>query len=71
MKRIDYRVSGMTCGHCAAGVTAEVNAVPGVTEVSVDLKSDTVRVTGTRLDDALLRSAIERAGYEAASSGAV
>ncbi|WP_018567803.1 heavy-metal-associated domain-containing protein [Streptomyces sp. PsTaAH-124] len=71
MNRIDYRVSGMTCGHCAAGVTAEVHAVPGVTEVSVDLKSDTVRVTGTSLDDALLRSAIERAGYEAASSLAV
>jgi len=30
-------VTGMTCGHCAAAVTEELTALPGVSEVSVDL----------------------------------
>ena len=33
----DYRVTGMTCGHCVSAVTAELTALPGVTGVSVDL----------------------------------
>ena len=32
-----YTVEGMTCGHCAASVTREVSAAPGVTDATVDL----------------------------------
>ncbi|MFI5663691.1 heavy-metal-associated domain-containing protein [Streptomyces sp. NPDC051684] len=71
MNRSDYRVTGMTCGHCAAGVTEQVTAVPGVTGVTVDLESDTVRVTGTAFDDAQVRAAIEEAGYEAGAAAVV
>lgn len=34
-----FTVSGMSCGHCAASVTEEVVAVPGVTEVDVDVRA--------------------------------
>jgi copper chaperone len=43
-----FAVTGMTCGHCVAAVTEEISAVPGVTDVTVDLKpgaASTVRVT--------------------------
>ena len=43
-----FAVSGMTCGHCVVAVTEEVSAIPGVTDVAVDLKPDstsTLRVT--------------------------
>lgn len=43
-----FTVTGMTCGHCVAAVTEELTAVPGVTEVSVDLVpggTSTVSVT--------------------------
>jgi copper chaperone len=43
-----FAVTGMTCGHCVAAVTEELSAVPGVTEVSVDLvpgAASTVSVT--------------------------
>ena len=46
----DYTVSGMTCGHCVSAVTEEVSAIPGVTDVTVDLKpgaTSTVQVTST------------------------
>ena len=56
----------MTCEHCRAAVTEEVNTVSGVDSVAVDLDSKLVRVSGTALDDAALRAAIDEAGYEVA-----
>lgn len=40
----DYTVSGMTCGHCVSAVTEEVSAIPGVTDVTVDLDSGSLKV---------------------------
>ncbi len=61
-----YTVPGMHCGHCEAAVKQEISALPGVDEVAVDLDSKRVDVTGSELDDAAIRAAIEEAGYEAA-----
>ena len=63
---LTYTVPGMHCGHCKAAVSEEVQAVPGVDAVAVDLDTKLVTVQGTALDDAALRAAIEEAGYEAA-----
>lgn len=63
---ITYTVPGMTCSHCKASVTQEVEAVEGVEEVEVDLDTKLVTVRGSGLEDAALRAAIEEAGYEAA-----
>lgn len=59
-----YAVTGMTCGHCAASVSEEVGALPGVTDVSVDVPTGAVTVTSAgplELDE--VRSAVEEAGY--------
>ena len=61
-----YSVPDMTCAHCKAAVGSELEAVPGVLEVEVDLETKLVVVRGDGLDDAVLRAAIEAAGYEAA-----
>ena len=63
---ITYTVPAMHCGHCKAAVTEELEAVEGVEDVVVDLDSKRVTVSGSGLEDAALRSAIEEAGYEAA-----
>lgn len=62
---LTYTVPGMTCGHCTAAVEAEVGQVPGVETVTADLETKQVTITGESLDDALLRGAIDEAGYEA------
>ncbi len=67
MSTLTYTVSGMTCGHCVAAVNSEVRAVPGVTDVSVDLDTKAVVVSGTSLDDAEIRAAIDEAGFEASA----
>jgi copper chaperone len=61
-----YSVTAMHCEHCERAVGHELAAVPGVERVEVDLETKRIVVTGTDLDDATLRAAIEEAGYEAA-----
>lgn len=63
---ITYTVPGMTCDHCKRAVSAELGSVPGVSAVEVDLDTKLVTVRGDSLADAVLRAAIEEAGYEAA-----
>jgi copper chaperone len=59
-----YVVDGMTCGHCSAAITEEVQRVPGVGGVEVDLDRGTVTVRGADADDAAIRAAIDEAGYQ-------
>jgi len=60
-----YTVTGMTCGHCVASVTEEVQEVPGVESVDVALDTGAVTVTSSQpLDDDAIRAAVEEAGYQ-------
>jgi copper chaperone len=63
---VTYSVPAVHCAHCAASIREEVSAVAGVEDVAVDLDAKVVTVTGAQLDDAALRAAIVRAGYDAA-----
>ena len=62
---LSYTVPAMHSGHCERAVKEEVSAVDGVSEVSVDLDTKLVTVTGPAFDDAAVRTAIAEAGYEA------
>jgi copper chaperone len=64
---LSYTVPGVHCGHCEAALMKELTAVPGVTDVDVDLEHKLVTVTGEQLDDAALRAAIDEAGYDVAA----
>lgn len=62
-----YAVTGMTCSHCVTAVTEELQAVPGVREVEVDLTeggTSQVRVVSDApLDEQSVRVAVDEAGY--------
>ncbi len=63
-----YQVAGMTCGHCARAITAEIGALTGVCEVSVDLPTGTVTVLSEReLARDEVAAAVDEAGYRLAS----
>ncbi|MEO3791117.1 heavy metal-associated domain-containing protein [Nonomuraea sp. B10E15] len=69
MSNATYTVSGMTCGHCVGTVKAEVGKIAGVTAVDVDLATGQVTVTGNEpIEEALVRDAVEEAGYELVSA---
>jgi copper chaperone CopZ len=63
-----FRVSGMTCDHCVAAVTAELSALPGVAGVRIDLVPGDVSEVSVDsaqpLDSAAVRAAVDEAGYE-------
>jgi copper chaperone len=65
MDALRFSVPGMTCGHCVAAVRGEVERVPGVRTVDVDLDSKAVVVSGIAVDPAAVVAAIDDAGYEA------
>ena len=59
-----YSVTGMTCGHCVASVTEEVEQIPGVEHVQVELESGAVTVTSEApLDESAVAAAVDEAGY--------
>jgi copper chaperone CopZ len=66
MQELSYTVAGMTCDHCKAAVTEELEQVGGVTAVEVDLSTKLVFVRGEGVSDDAVRAAIVEAGYEAA-----
>ena len=60
-----YTVIGMSCGHCVAAVTEELQTLGGVTGVAIDLPSKQVTVTGEfPFEVELVRKAVETAGYQ-------
>ena len=64
---INVGVQGMTCEHCVRSVTEEVSAIPGVTDVSIELvNGGTSRVTISATEpigDEAIAAAIDEAGY--------
>ena len=63
----EYTVTGMTCAHCVASVTEEVQEISGVTDVRVDLATGSLRFTSEQpVCDADVHAAVEEAGYQLA-----
>ncbi|MGD9954446.1 MAG: heavy-metal-associated domain-containing protein [Candidatus Nanopelagicales bacterium] len=59
-----WTVQGMTCQHCVTAVTEEVSAIPGVTDVQVELETGTVTVTANADPGTdAIAAAIDEAGY--------
>jgi copper chaperone len=63
-----YTVVGMTCEHCVRSVSEEVGAIPGVSDLSVDLATGSLSVTTDTepVADAAVRDAVAEAGYSLA-----
>ena len=59
----------MSCAACSARVEKAVRAVPGVTECAVSLLTNSMGVSGTASEDAILQ-AVQDAGYGASPKGA-
>jgi copper chaperone CopZ len=63
-EQLTHSVPGVSCGHCRAAITAEVDKLADISSVDVDLDANHVRVIGERLDDTAIRAAIDEAGYD-------
>ena len=63
-----YNVTGMSCAACSARVEKAVSKVPGVTQCSVSLLTNSMGVEGTASPQAVV-AAVEEAGYGASPKG--
>lgn len=63
MSTVEFRVTGMTCGHCEMSVREEVNELPGVQVLEVNASSGRLLVGGDQVDEAQVLAAVEEAGY--------
>ncbi|RRD61519.1 heavy-metal-associated domain-containing protein [Leucobacter sp. OH1287] len=66
MATAEYRVTGMTCGHCEASVREEVEELAGATVTEVSSETGKLVVTApNEVDDAAVLAAVDEAGYTA------
>ncbi len=75
MTTTTFGVDGMTCDHCVQHVTTELTAIPGVTDVHIELlpgASSPVTVTSEApLSDEAIAAAIDEAGYALTPRGSL
>lgn len=63
--RKQINIEGMSCGHCVKHVENALAEVNGVDKVEVSLQDKTAVVQlKSEVDDALLKEAVEEAGYQ-------
>ncbi|MFT0848307.1 heavy metal-associated domain-containing protein [Actinomycetaceae bacterium L2_0104] len=66
MATTEYKVTGMTCGHCENHVREEVEQISGVTGIDVSAQTGKlVIISDAELNDADVAAAVDEAGYEA------
>ena len=59
------KIKGMSCGHCVMAVNKALNAVDGIKDVQVDLKSGLATYTEVKaIDPMVVAAAVKMAGYE-------
>ena len=66
---LTLKIAGMSCGGCVRSVSGVLSALPGVAsgEVSLERGEAAVRYDPAQVDMARLKSAVEDAGFDAAT----
>lgn len=65
----EYLVTGMSCAHCEAAITAEISALPGIQGIDVSAETGRLVVTSAAaIDEASILAAVDEAGYAAVRS---
>lgn len=65
MKKVQFEVSGMSCGHCVHAVKSAAESVTGVTVESIRIGNVAVSLDETRASVGQVVDAIADAGYDA------
>ncbi len=65
MSKVEIKIEGMTCGHCAMSITKELSDLAGVTNVQVDHAKGSAVVELTGVTNEQLSDAVTEAGYTA------
>ena len=62
---MNITVNGMMCQHCEAHVKKALEAIDGITSATASHEKNLVTIETTKdIDEALIKAAVEEAGYE-------
>lgn len=68
VKTKNFKVSGMSCGHCENAVKEELSELVGIEKIDVSAQSGELKVTLSQaVSDEQIIAAVEEAGYSAAA----
>jgi len=68
MDKLTMQITGMTCGHCVAGVTRALKGLPGVTVDQVAIGTASVAYDAAATTPADITKAVEEEGYHVVST---
>lgn len=68
MDKLTMQITGMTCGHCVAGVKRALTGVAGVTVGQVAIGTASVEYDPTATTPADITTAVEDEGYHVVSA---
>ncbi len=61
---ISVKVTGMTCSHCEANVKRNLEALAGITNVVADNRTETVKITGNKINLEKVKETVNGLGYD-------
>ena len=61
---ITVNVTGMTCSHCEANVKRNLEAINGITNVVADNRTDTIKITGYKINIEKVKKTVNELGYK-------
>ena len=65
MTELNYKINGMSCGHCVMAVKKELSKLD-LESAEVEIGSARVKFDGSKTNAAAVENAIKEAGYEIA-----
>jgi uncharacterized membrane protein YraQ (UPF0718 family)/copper chaperone CopZ len=61
---LTIQVTGMTCSHCEANVKKNLESINGITNVVADNRTNTVKITGFKIDLSKVKKTVDELGYK-------
>jgi copper chaperone len=66
MKTEEYKITGMSCGHCVMSLKKELGKVEGLNVLNVEIGSAKVEYDEAKVSEADIINAVEEAGFSLA-----
>ena len=70
MASVTLKIDGMSCGHCVSAVNKALRALPGITDLKVEIGSAAVGFDAGQVSVDKLKEAVEDEGYEVVGTSA-
>lgn len=64
-QNLEIKAQNIKCGGCAATIENGLKPLPGIEQVSVEIDSGLVRITGSELSEQQIRDKLSELGYPA------